>query len=44
MRSVLGILTLVGDLERLGDHAEDINIFSKKLKNEKKYKIDDIIK
>ncbi len=44
MRSVLGILTLVGDLERLGDHAEDINIFSKKLKNEKKYKIDDINK
>ena len=34
MRSVLGILKLVGDLERLGDHAEDINIFSKKLKNE----------
>lgn len=44
MRSVLGILKLVGDLERLGDHAEDINIFSKKLKNEKKYKIDDINK
>ena len=44
MRSVLGILKLVGDLERLGDHAEDINNFSKKLKNEKKYKIDDINK
>lgn len=44
MRSVLGILKLVGDLERLGDHAEDINIFSKKLKNERKYKIDDINK
>ena len=44
MRSVLGILKLVGDLERLGDHAEDINIFSKKKKNEKKYKIDDINK
>ena len=44
MRSVLGILKLVGDLERLGDHAEDINIFSKKLKNEKKYKIVDINK
>ncbi len=44
MRSVLGILKLVGDLERLGDHAEDINTFSKKLKNEKKYKIDDINK
>ena len=31
MRMVLGILKLVEDIERLGDHAEDIRDFSKKI-------------
>lgn len=31
MRSVIGILKLVEDLERLGDHAEDIVTFTNKL-------------
>lgn len=35
MRLVLGALKLVEDLERLGDHAEDVVIFSKRLKKEK---------
>ena len=42
MRMVIGILKLVADLERLGDHAEDINTFSKKLINEEKHHFDDI--
>ena len=33
MRNVLGILKLVADIERLGDHAEDIQEFSYKLKD-----------
>ncbi len=44
MRMVIGILKLVADLERLGDHAEDINTFSKKLINEEKHHFDDIDK
>ena len=44
MRMVIGILKLVADLERLGDHAEDINTFSKKLINEDKHHFDDIDK
>ncbi len=33
LRKVSGILKLVTDLERLGDHAEDISNFAKKLQN-----------
>ncbi len=33
LRTVSGILTLVEDLERLGDHAEDILEYAKKLKD-----------
>ncbi len=33
LRVVSGILKLVEDLERLGDHAEDIKAFAKKLKD-----------
>ena len=44
MRMVIGILKLVADLERLGDHAEDINTFSRKLINEEKYHLEDIDK
>ncbi|MDY4828389.1 MAG: phosphate signaling complex protein PhoU [Bacilli bacterium] len=35
LRVVSGILKLVEDLERLGDHAEDIKAFAKKLKDYK---------
>ena len=31
LRIVSGVLKLVGDLERLGDHAEDIRYFARKL-------------
>jgi phosphate transport system protein len=33
MRKVTGIMTMVEDLERLGDHAEDVLQFALKLKN-----------
>ena len=33
LRIVSGVLKLVGDLERLGDHAEDIRDFARKLNN-----------
>ncbi len=33
LRRLTGILTLVEDIERIGDHAEDIDHFSKKLKH-----------
>ncbi len=39
LRNVTGILKLVEDLERMGDHAEDIIEFATKLKNEEKHKI-----
>lgn len=39
LRIVTGILKLVEDIERMGDHAEDIIEFATKLKNEKKYTI-----
>lgn len=42
MRKVIGILKLVEDIERLGDHAEDIQEFSEKLKDVKKVKIEKI--
>lgn len=35
LKEVTGILKLVEDLERIGDHAEDIQTFSKKLNNRK---------
>lgn len=42
LRSVTGILKLVSDLERMGDHAEDIIEFATKLKDEAKIKIPDL--
>lgn len=42
LRSVTGILKLVSDLERMGDHAEDIVEFATKLKDEEKIKIPDL--
>lgn len=42
LRKVSGILKLVGDLERLGDHAEDILQFSLKLRNVDKHYIEDV--
>ena len=39
LRIVSGILKLVSDLERLGDHAEDIRDFSIKLNNTEHHKI-----
>lgn len=44
MRSVIGILKLVEDLERLGDHAEDIVIFTNKLKDCPKHELKDLDK
>ena len=37
LRKVTGILKLISDLERLGDHAEDILEFALKLKNTEKH-------
>ena len=37
LRKVSGILKLISDLERLGDHAEDVLEFSLKLKNTEKH-------
>lgn len=37
LRKISGILKLISDLERLGDHAEDILEFSLKLKNTEKH-------
>ncbi|MGM9969070.1 MAG: phosphate signaling complex protein PhoU [Anaeroplasma sp.] len=44
LRIVSGILKLVADLERLGDHAEDIVDFSKKLIECDKHQIPDLDK
>lgn len=37
LRKISGILKLISDLERLGDHAEDVLDFSLKLKNKEKH-------
>lgn len=42
LRIVTGILKLVADLERLGDHAEDVLEFSYLLKDVEKHHIEDI--
>lgn len=42
LRIVSGILTMVEDIERLGDHAEDILSFATKLQNCENYKKDEI--
>ena len=42
LRRVSGILRLVEDLERLGDHAEDIMSFSMKLKNVERVRASEI--
>lgn len=39
LRFISGVLTLVSDIERLGDHAEDIINFAYKIKDEKKHVI-----
>ena len=39
MRNVIGILKLVEDLERLGDHAEDIVTFTNKLSSCSRYEL-----
>lgn len=39
LREVSGILKLVSDLERLGDHAEDLEEFASKLKDVKHYPV-----
>ncbi len=47
LRRVSGILKLISDLERLGDHAEDVLEFALKLKNNEKHhneEIDQMIK
>ncbi|MFA6796894.1 MAG: phosphate signaling complex protein PhoU [Bacilli bacterium] len=38
MRMISGIMTMVEDMERLGDHAEDILRFALKLQNTEKHK------
>lgn len=42
LRRVSGILKLVADLERLGDHAEDVMSFAIKLKNLERHQITEI--
>lgn len=42
LRRVSGILKLVADLERLGDHAEDVMSFARKLENVERHKINEI--
>lgn len=42
LRKVSGILKLISDLERLGDHAEDVLEFALKLKNTEKHTNDEI--
>lgn len=37
LRKISGILKLISDLERLGDHAEDVLTFALKLKNNEKH-------
>ena len=44
LRKVSGILKLISDLERLGDHAEDVLEFSLKLKNTEKHSNEEIKK
>ncbi|MGN1295557.1 MAG: phosphate signaling complex protein PhoU [Bacilli bacterium] len=42
LRMVTGILQCVGDLERLGDHAEDIRDFALRLKDEEHHQIKEL--
>lgn len=42
LRRVSGILKLVADLERLGDHAEDVMTFALKLQNVERHQITEI--
>ena len=42
LRMVTGILQCVGDVERLGDHAEDIRDFATKLKDEEHHQIKEL--
>lgn len=42
LRMVTGILQCVGDVERLGDHAEDIRDFALKLKDEEHHQIKEL--
>lgn len=42
LRRVSGILKLVADLERLGDHAEDVMSFARKLENVERHQITEI--
>lgn len=44
LRKVSGILKLISDLERLGDHAEDVLDFAVKLKNVEKHSNEEINK
>lgn len=44
LRKVSGILKLISDIERLGDHAEDVLEFSLKLKNTEKHSNEEINK
>ena len=44
LRKVSGILKLISDLERLGDHAEDVLEFALKLKNTEKHSNEEIDK
>ncbi len=44
LRKISGILKLISDLERLGDHAEDVFKFALKLKNTEKFRNDEMNK
>ena len=44
LRKISGILKLISDLERLGDHAEDVLEFSLKLKNSEKHSNEEVNK
>ncbi|MBQ3252944.1 MAG: phosphate signaling complex protein PhoU [Acholeplasmatales bacterium] len=47
LKEVTGILKLVADIERIGDHAEDIYDFAKKVKHynhERNAKVDELVK
>ena len=44
LRKISGILKLISDLERLGDHAEDVLEFALKLKNTEKHSNEEVDK
>lgn len=44
LRKISGILKLISDLERIGDHAEDVLSFALKLKNTEKHSNEEIDK